>query len=160
MTAQLTLPTAQATLDAFAGPMTDDPPALPQLIAHTEQTTCVLVLDDSHPGGIQPMIASALEHVATEHGTPAWVTFAAEAWASYVPPDHNTRPGDFQRRAEQGDPSVTEAVILYGVAAAGAHWSGLRPYHRDNGELVWDAPLRVDNRNCGPILDLLQHATR
>lgn len=162
MTTQLALPTAQAALDAYVEAMTTVPPAMPQLVAHTHETTCVLILANDHPGGIRAMIAGALDHVLDQHGQPTWVTFAAETWIITELPADIREPtaGDLQLRAEQGDPTVSEAVVLYGVAANGDHWAAARPFHRDASGIAWDGPLRSDNRNHGPILDLLQQATR
>lgn len=161
MTTQLGLPTAQATLEAYADAMREVPPAMPQLIAHTHETTCVMILANNHPGGIRPMLAGALDHVIDQHGQPTWVTFAAETWITEMPDDNREpAPGELQHRAEHGDPTVSEAVVLYGVAANGDHWAAARPFHRDPNGIAWDGPLRLDGRNHGPILDLLQQATR
>lgn len=158
----MSLPTPEATLDLYADAMAiTTTGALPQVIAGTSREIIVLVLANDRPDGLEHMLAGALARLIVEHGNPSWLTFAAETWVSVMPANEADRaPGSLERRAKAGDTTVTEAVMLLGVAANGERWNGIRPFHRSPLGITWDGPLNANGGFSGDIVDIMQRATR
>jgi len=111
------------------------------------------------PAGLPDLLA----HLRATHGPPLWVMLSFEGWYAEHTPDEvaSMHPGDVAARGHAGDPSVQDAVIIYGVTPTVA-WQSVQRFDRTaQGVVAWHEPMLVTGEAMsGSTVDALIAAVR
>jgi hypothetical protein len=110
------------------------------------------------------LLPGILADLTERFGRPTWLVLSFEGWKKYVMPEalDYLAPGDVAAMAEGGDPTVADAVVIYGVDRRTAWMSTQTFTRKEGGSIVWDdnADLADEDHVEGPTYDALVAAVR
>src|SRR5262245_4058142 len=154
------MPSAEQALEMYRALVEDNEQAVPALALCYPSGVQVLALELPEGTAMADVVDSVTEVFCAEQGRPQWAVLSSEAWFQHrVTDDLPLAKGDLERLRTAGDPTVSEAVLIWAVDAS-TDWVASFPFVRSPVGVEW-LPATVDMTGAtGAVQDALRAMVR